>query len=144
MGKRKIGEIYNKPIVEGDKNLVTNNEIHKSQLQGNSGSNTSGASLKFYKVKNEYKKNEELANWLYDYCAYWTVISDNYMNVNRYGPSKSFNVFTEFPSNDNTLKAFAICTDVLDESYVKHFNESILNKVEEISYNDFMYSIDEY
>ena len=34
MGKRKIGEIYNKPIVEGDKNLVTNNEIHKSELSG--------------------------------------------------------------------------------------------------------------
>lgn len=38
MGKRKIGEIYNKPIVEGDKNLVTNNEIHKSELSGGSGS----------------------------------------------------------------------------------------------------------
>ena len=37
MGKRKIGEIYNKPIVEGDKNLVTNNEIHKSELSGGSG-----------------------------------------------------------------------------------------------------------
>lgn len=32
--KRKIGEIYNKPIVIGDKNLVTSNEIHKSELSG--------------------------------------------------------------------------------------------------------------
>ena len=32
MGKRKIGEIYNKPIVEGDINLKTPNEIHKSEL----------------------------------------------------------------------------------------------------------------
>lgn len=30
--KKKIGEIYNKPIVVGDKNLVKNNEIHISQL----------------------------------------------------------------------------------------------------------------
>lgn len=30
--KRKIGEIYNKPIVEGNKNLVTKNEVHKSEL----------------------------------------------------------------------------------------------------------------
>lgn len=34
MGKRKIGEIYNKPIVEGDINLKTPNEIHKSELSG--------------------------------------------------------------------------------------------------------------
>lgn len=45
MGKRKIGEIYNKPIVEGDKNLVTNNEIHKSEL---SGGNTGGGSADVY------------------------------------------------------------------------------------------------
>lgn len=32
--KRKIGEIYNKPIVEGDINLKTPNEIHKSELGG--------------------------------------------------------------------------------------------------------------
>lgn len=32
--KRKIGKIYNKPIVEGNKNLVTKNEVHKSELSG--------------------------------------------------------------------------------------------------------------
>lgn len=40
--KKKIGEIYNKPIVEGDKNLVTKNEIHKSGLSGGSGSGGEG------------------------------------------------------------------------------------------------------
>jgi hypothetical protein len=35
--KKKIGEIYNKPIVTGDKNLVTKNEIHESTLNGGSG-----------------------------------------------------------------------------------------------------------
>lgn len=34
MSKRKIGEIYNKPIIEGDINLKTPNEIHKSELVG--------------------------------------------------------------------------------------------------------------
>lgn len=38
MGKRKIGEIYNKPIVEGDINLKTPNEIHKSELSGGGAS----------------------------------------------------------------------------------------------------------
>ena len=40
MGKRKIGEIYNKPIVEGDINLKTPNEIHKSELSGGGGNNS--------------------------------------------------------------------------------------------------------
>lgn len=35
--KRKIGEIYNKPIVIGDKNLVTRNEIHESELNASTG-----------------------------------------------------------------------------------------------------------
>lgn len=35
--KRKIGEIYNKSIVEGDKNLKTKNEIHVDELSNNSG-----------------------------------------------------------------------------------------------------------
>ena len=30
--KRKVGKLYNKPIVEGDINLVTSNEIHKDNL----------------------------------------------------------------------------------------------------------------
>lgn len=32
MRKRKIGEIYNRPIIEGDINLKTSSEIHKSEL----------------------------------------------------------------------------------------------------------------
>jgi hypothetical protein len=34
MAKKKIGEIYNKPIVIGDKNLMNNNEIHVDELGG--------------------------------------------------------------------------------------------------------------
>lgn len=34
--KTKIGEIYNKPIVKGDINLVTKNEIHIDELGGGS------------------------------------------------------------------------------------------------------------
>ena len=36
--KRKIGTIYNKPIIEGDINLKTPNEIHKSELGGENNS----------------------------------------------------------------------------------------------------------
>lgn len=34
MAKKKIGEIYNKPIVIGDKNLMNDNEIHVDELKG--------------------------------------------------------------------------------------------------------------
>lgn len=30
--KKKVGELYGKPIIEGDKNLKTNNEVHISEL----------------------------------------------------------------------------------------------------------------
>jgi hypothetical protein len=46
--KKKIGEIYNKPIVTGDKNLVTKNEIHESQLSGGEGSNNNTSKLGYY------------------------------------------------------------------------------------------------
>jgi hypothetical protein len=40
--KKKIGEIYDKPIVIGDKNLVTENEIHVDQLGGVQGGGETG------------------------------------------------------------------------------------------------------
>lgn len=56
--KRKIGELYNKPIVEGDKNLVTKNETHISELQGNSnnegGENGNIELTKGKKILSEY------------------------------------------------------------------------------------------
>lgn len=33
MGKRKIGELYNKPVVEGDVNLKGSNEIHVKDVK---------------------------------------------------------------------------------------------------------------
>lgn len=45
--KKRIGTIYNKPIIEGDINLKTPNEIHKSELKGG-GDNTSGGSVSKY------------------------------------------------------------------------------------------------
>lgn len=34
MGKKKIGEIYNKPIITGDINLKEPYEIHENELRG--------------------------------------------------------------------------------------------------------------
>ena len=48
--KRKIGEIYNKPIVEGDINLKTPNEIHKSELFEGGGASNSEVKEWYYRV----------------------------------------------------------------------------------------------
>lgn len=52
--KKKIGEIYNKPIVTGDKNLVTKNEIHESSLGDNSNNNEV---IKPYYIKSIYEES---------------------------------------------------------------------------------------
>lgn len=51
--KKRIGFIYNKPIVDGDINLKTNNEIHKSELyKTHSGGGTSNNQYSYYKILN--------------------------------------------------------------------------------------------
>lgn len=44
--KKRIGTLYNKPIIEGDINLKTPNEIHKNELKG--GGDNSGGSISKY------------------------------------------------------------------------------------------------
>lgn len=51
--KKKIGEIYNKPIVTGDKNLVTKNEIHESTLKGGGTVDSSSSDVEYYIVDAE-------------------------------------------------------------------------------------------
>lgn len=46
--KKKIGEIYNKPIVTGDKNLVTKNEIHESTLKGGGTVDSGSSDVEYY------------------------------------------------------------------------------------------------
>ena len=42
--KRRIGSLRGKPIVEGDENLLTQNELHEDNLNSNSDSNSGGSS----------------------------------------------------------------------------------------------------
>ena len=56
--KKKIGEIYNKPIVTGDKNLVTRNEIHESTLKGGGTVDSGSSDVEYWKL-NIYKISED-------------------------------------------------------------------------------------
>lgn len=51
--KKKIGEIYNKPIVTGDKNLVTKNEIHESTLKGGGTVDSGSCDVEYYSTNLE-------------------------------------------------------------------------------------------
>ena len=48
MTKKRVGTIYGSPIIEGDKNLKTSNEIHVSELGGGGEGNNSGIEDKRY------------------------------------------------------------------------------------------------
>lgn len=54
--KKRIGTLYNKPIIEGDINLKTPNEIHKNELKGgeNSGGSVSKYAPRYYKVAESF------------------------------------------------------------------------------------------
>lgn len=57
--KRKIGELRNIPIVEGDKNLVREGtEIHINDLQS-SGSSGGGGKMEYYKLNKEKYGDEQ-------------------------------------------------------------------------------------
>ena len=46
--KRKVGEIYNIPIVIGDKNLKTKNEIHVDELSNMQNGEGGGGAIAKY------------------------------------------------------------------------------------------------
>lgn len=51
--KRKIGELYNKPVVIGDKNLVAKSETHISELQGSNEGGGNTSKIYYYKIDND-------------------------------------------------------------------------------------------
>lgn len=51
--KRRIGFLNNKPVVNGDKNLVTKNEIHVSNLKGSTQSNNQFGDCYYYKYNKQ-------------------------------------------------------------------------------------------
>lgn len=90
--KRKIGELYNKPVIIGDKNLVTKNEIHQSELGGENNS------LKFrYFAVQYYNADYPLGTNVQDLsgklCIFGhyesnsggIIFNKNFSDISRYG-----------------------------------------------------------
>jgi hypothetical protein len=103
--KRKIGEIYNKPIVEGDKNLVRGGaEIHINDLQTNNSS--SGGSSKYAPRYFSIDWNKADEGWKYSLCAdnIGLKISSISKNNSDYGPC--INTFGVYLDSYNDILAF--------------------------------------
>lgn len=75
--KKKIGEIYNKPIVTGDKNLVTKNEIHESSLGGSSGSSESKFGYYYYDITKPYPSGDPNAETFKQFAMYGSLVVTN-------------------------------------------------------------------
>lgn len=72
--KRKIGELRNIPIVEGDKNLVREGtEIHINDLQSNDSSN--GSSIKY--VPKYYRFKEDTPDEYTQMAVYGSTVKIN-------------------------------------------------------------------
>lgn len=107
--KSRIGTINKKPIVQGDKNLVTPNEIHVSELKGGEQSNTP---VEYYKVvAPEGKTLEEARNGVFNIIA-GIIDSD----------ISSFHILVKGTSTTFSNKLF---TGLLLESTINLNNRSI-------------------
>lgn len=113
--KKKIGEIYNKPIVTGDKNLVTKNEIHESSLGGNNGGGDSGVKEYYYKIlshTNEQGVSPLLLLSQYGLVPFNTCICDgkksNYIVYDNHGDGmEAVHVSQYIVTMDSKLQAFS-------------------------------------
>lgn len=93
--KSRIGTINKKPIVQGDKNLVTPNEIHVSELKGGGGQ--SNTPVEYYKVVALEGENlEEVRNSIFFTIVGITEsdISSFHILVKGTSTSSSHNLFT--------------------------------------------------
>lgn len=121
--KRRIGNLRGTPIIEGDKNLKNNNEIHISDLGGGSGSGSTigDNNFKYYKfdpllVPNGVNFGETIYN--YDEPQYLITHMRAKLNNERYmygtfaGVVRYFGKQTQNPYVD----AFAFSPTVLYDS----------------------------
>lgn len=101
MSKRRIGFLNNKPVVEGDKNLFTKNEIHVSDLKGSTQSNNQFGDCYYFK----YSKQEG------DTMLYSTML----LMVFKFGTNSTF-MYSPFISRVN------------DEPGIYFVTEDVLSK----------------
>ena len=116
--KKKIGELYNKVIVEGDKNLVTKNEIHKSELEGKGGEGGEGA---MFVDANSYEDRKQLYNYIASIVKTEQdkYLADRLIIVNNWVDEPNGFVAVTFSM------VFSDCFSIYPEPYLSYGNSPI-------------------
>lgn len=126
--KKRIGTLYNKPIIEGDINLKTPNEIHKNELKG--GTDLSNIPCYYYKiikvaddeisfdmffVKNGYYEYVVNAG---NYGIFQTNVTNAYIDYTKITAVKLIDipVVTNGSRNDKVF-TFIISGDIVNRTY---------------------------
>lgn len=161
MGKRKIGEIYNKPIIEGDINLKTPYEIHKSELAPQSGSgggeggggSTGGAGIEYLDVRGmELDLSNNALGYVLLYSSYFancytssygmqmcSPVSDilklSLSNVTLYGLAISLNARTLMISGGEIMQDMTIKEVLIKKGWTEEELAAIPRITEEEFYN---------
>lgn len=147
MGKRKIGEIYNKPIIEGDINLKTPNEIHKSELSGGGGSEEK--EWVYYKLNRETNEDMFRDMLLYLYDVYLAVGNDPVTETTSYysqcqSSGGIYAGYIRVPKQDFVLVQWTDTNSfnqtIFDRKYFKEIMLTFFPDIEEITKEEY-YSI---
>lgn len=128
--KKKIGTLYGKPIVEGDINLITNNEIHINNLNSNKNESdnesVNNSNIKYYKVIFDDSNEQfvEVFNFLSTLSIHSAIVENRIINRILISVSGSDNSYVgAIPTNPfyfvedtmlvnlTKLKGFSIYTD---------------------------------
>ena len=81
--KSRIGTINKKPIVQGDKNLVTPNEIHVSELKGGGGGQAD-IPVEYYKiVPSEELQSDEIVDTVSQFPCFHVLIKGTSTSASR-------------------------------------------------------------
>lgn len=117
--KNRIGTLYGKPVVIGDKNLVTDNEIHVSNLKSDKADDTQ-TEYCYYKVKEVFGDEKERLNMiLYGFTNTKNIIC-------HFSGDKYANMYVEMPFSSYANHS------MYDIRYIKH------------DPNDFLLCVDTY
>lgn len=150
--KKRIGILEGKPIITGDKNLKTSNEIHISDLRGGSGSGESSEDIIYYKINQDWKAdNESYRNALsygssfyfipdYAQTSSYVEISNNVPTYNsQYCLALAFIPQTINTGSSDNVKM--VNTTSLEDCVEKGLLENI-NGIERCTKDEFYNSID--
>lgn len=113
MTKKRIGTIYGSPIIEGDKNLKTSNEIHVSELGGGGEGNNSGIEDKRYYMGDYLYASEVLRSLIpcitkavsgyepYRVCTLIELVTGGANTINAKAIELDLNYYMDFPIGTN-------------------------------------------